>query len=354
MKPTRRVVAGLTGAAFVLMGVGIAAMVFGAGFAGGARTATGRAGMSMPRPTSPGTGAGQTASPSVSSGGGTPGTPTPVVSASPTVVSSPSAHPVGFVQRGAELIYAAADGSVVPVPPMNGLRIEVKGGKANYYALSSNAYGLATGAYAGEFMPLVATGQVDGSSAETGGVVLVGRVVSKLISDELASIKAPGDRWIVALPIDIRSSPAAMVQVSFDQFGLAGWTGSPRVYVGFGGSLPIVEAIPANGGYHILVEGLGPTTWQVIDPVRLGLPSDSIDPDRAMNELLVYGNGTASLKGAPIARDIHHDGRVGVGTPMVYATGGVSVSLVVAGSHADLGPDKVLMIGDVPVFVASS
>jgi hypothetical protein len=98
---------------------------------------------------------------------------------------------------------------------------------------------------------------------------------------------------------------------------------------------------------------LGAAAWQVIDPIRLGLPSDSIDPAYAMNELLVYGNGTASLKSA-IVRDIQHDGKVGVGTPMFSATGGVSVSLIVPGSHADLGPDKVLMIGDVPVFVASS
>jgi hypothetical protein len=31
----------------------------------------------------------------------------------------------------------------------------------------------------------------------------------------------------------------------------------------------------------------------------------------------------------------------------------VSVSLVVNGSRADLGADKVLTVGDVPVFVAS-
>jgi hypothetical protein len=353
MKPTRRVVAGLTGAAFALIGVGIAAVVFGAGIAGGVRTATGSAATMTPRPASPQIGTRQTASLSVPSDSGTPGTPVPIVSASPTVVASPSGRQVGFVQQDAELVYDAADGSTIPVPPVTGLQVQVKGGKANYYALSSNRYGLAKGAYAGEFMPLVATGQVDGSSAETGGVVLVGAVVSRLISDELAKIKSAADRWIVALPVDIRSSTDSLVQVSFDQFGLTGWANAPRVNIRFSGSLPVVEAIPTNGGYHVLVEGLGAAAWQVIDPIRLGLPSDSIDPAHAMNELLVYGNGTASLKGA-IKRDIQHDGNVGVGTPMFSATGGVSVSLIVPGSHADLGPDKVLMIGDVPVFVASS
>jgi hypothetical protein len=39
---------------------------------------------------------------------------------------------------------------------------------------------------------------------------------------------------------------------------------------------------------------------------------------------------------------------------MLYAKSSVSVSLVVEGSHLDLGPDKVLTVGDVPVFVAKS
>jgi hypothetical protein len=354
MKPTRRVVAGLTGAAFVLIGAGIAAVVFDVGLTGGLGTATGGAGTTMPRPTSPGIGTPQSASPSVPSGSGTPGTPKPSVSASPAVTPSPSAHPVGFVQQGPDLVYNAADGSVIPVPPVAGLQVQVQSGKAIYSALASNRYGLATGANAGEFVPLVATGQVDGSSAETGGLVLVGPVVSRLISDRLASIKSANDRWVVALPVDIRSSAGSLIQVSFDQFGLVGRSNSPRVFVRFTGSLPIVESIPTNGGYHVLVEGLGATAWQVIDPTRLGLPSDAIDPVHAMNQLLVYGSGTASLGQTPIRRDIHHDGKVGIGTPILSAAGGVSVSLVVAGSHADLGPDKILTIGDVPVFVASS
>lgn len=39
---------------------------------------------------------------------------------------------------------------------------------------------------------------------------------------------------------------------------------------------------------------------------------------------------------------------------MLSATSSVSVSLVVDGSRMDLGPDKVLTVGDVPVFVAKS
>jgi hypothetical protein len=39
---------------------------------------------------------------------------------------------------------------------------------------------------------------------------------------------------------------------------------------------------------------------------------------------------------------------------MVSATGEVSVSLVVPDSRADLGPDRILVVKDVPVFVAST
>jgi len=42
-----------------------------------------------------------------------------------------------------------------------------------------------------------------------------------------------------------------------------------------------------------------------------------------------------------------------VGRAMLSVTGEVSVSLVVPGSRADLGPDRVLTVNDVPVFVAA-
>jgi hypothetical protein len=197
-------------------------------------------------------------------------------------------------------------------------------------------------------------GQANGSSAETGGIVLAGPIVAKLISDKLATIKVDADRWIVALPVDIRSAGKSPVDVSFDQFGLTGWSNTPRVIVRFPGSMPIVEAVPSNGGFHVLVEGLGVTAWQVIDPARLNLPAASIDPAHAMNQLLVYGGGTPTLNGDSLRRDILVDRRAAVGDLMLAATSDVSVSLVVDGSRAELGPDKILTVGDVPVFIAQN
>lgn len=353
MEPRRRVVAGLTVAAFALIGVGVAAVVFDSGFVvGGAATGSARA--SVPPPSAPPISASPIARPTARLGSGAPGTPRPSASATPTASVEPSERVTGFVQQGDGFAYYAADGSTIPVMPVPGLEVQIQSGKAYYYALAGNRYGLKAGSYAGQFMPLVTMGQADGSSAETGGIVLAGPVVSKLISDALASIKSDPDRWIVALPVDIRTSAASMVDVSFDQFGLAGWSNTPRVVVSYTGSLPVVEAVPTNGGFHVLVEQLGVTAWQVIDPVRLSLPPGAIDPTHAMNQLLVYGNGTPTIPGKKVPRDTLVDGAVAMGTPMLTATSDVSVSLVVNGSREDFGPDKILYVGDVPVFVASN
>jgi hypothetical protein len=284
--------------------------------------------------------------PSSSPSGPTPSA-SPSPSPSPSGSASPSPHPSGFVQTADGLVYYAEDGTAVPVQAVPGLAAELRGGKALYFALPANRYGLAEGAYGGEFQPNVTTQQADGSSAQTGGIVVVGPVASRLIADRLAGIKTGRDRWIVALPVDIRSEPQ-LVEVSFDTFGLHGWSDTPRVTVEFSGSLPVVNVVPANTGYHVLVEQLGVTRWQVIDPLRLQLSTSEIDPSCPMNELLLYGDGTPS-----VWRDVYQDERVAVGQVMLNATGEVSVSLVVPGSRADLGPDKVLMVGDVPVFVAS-
>jgi hypothetical protein len=352
MVPKRRIAAGLTGVALALIVAGVAAVVLVAR-SGGGGTPTGGAGTTTPHPASPsGTFPGTpslSAYPSVSPSGSS----TPVVTTSANAAPSPSQGTIGFAKVGALLVYIAEDGTVIPVPSVDGLQVVVQKNKAVYQAVASNRYGLKAGAYAGQFVPLVATGQQDGSSAETGGVVLVGPVVSRLISDQLASTKSANSRWIVALPVDIRASTAA-VQVSFDDFGTVGSGNAPRVQVRFSGSLPVDEMIPANAGYHVLVEGLGPTVWQIIDPTRLSLPTDAVDPTHAMNELVIYGNVPPTTRGSVIRRDVYHDTKVAVGQTMLMATNSVSVSLAVAGSHLDIGPDRILSIGDVPVFVVSS
>jgi hypothetical protein len=348
MEPRRRLAAGLAGAALVLIAIGVAALVFDASFANnggagssGVPTASAHAGTPAPSPS-------PSPTPSASRGSGIPVTPSLVLSPSPVVSASPSGNSARFIKVGDGFVYNADDGTQVPVPLVPGLGVAINSGRATYFALASNRYGLKTDSYAGEFMPLVTMGQTDGSSAQTGGVVLVGPVISRLVQDRLAAAQSDADRWVVALPIDIRKSSGSPVSVSFDTFGLAGWSNTPRVVVKFAGSLPIVEAVPANGGFHVLVEQLGVTRWQVIDPLRLGLPPDSIDPGHVMNELLVYGSGAPS-----VSRDKFFDVRAAVGSLMLAASDDVSVSLVVNGSRADLGADKVLTVGDVPVFVAS-
>jgi hypothetical protein len=349
MEPGRRVVAGLTTAAVALVAIGIAALVFDAGLPGPGGTAS-QATRTVPAHSGTPT-ASRSVAPSspLPSGGGASASASPEISASPDASAVPSPRSSVFVAYGDGFAYVAEDGTQVPVPPVPGLEVLIQNGQANYFALASNRYGLKAGTSAGEFMPLVTMGQPDGSSAQTGGVVLIGAVASRLISDRLAATQADSDRWVVALPVDIRKAAGTNVSVAFDKFGLAGWSNTPRVIVRFTGSLRVTEAVPSNGGFHVLVEQLGLTRWQVIDPIRLKLPTDSIDPTHAMNELLVYGNGTPSA-----TTDQFFDHSAAMGSLLLAATDDVSVSLVVNGSHADLGPDKVLTVGDVPVFVASN
>jgi hypothetical protein len=197
-------------------------------------------------------------------------------------------------------------------------------------------------------MPNVAIQQLDGSSAQTGGIVLVGPVAARLIADALAAIASPADRWIVALPVDIRGT-AKPVDVSFDSLGLHGVIDTPRVLVRYSGALPVVNVIPDNAGYHVLVEQVGVSAWQVIDPTRLALPATQLDLEHPMNELIVYGNGAPGTN-----KDVAVNRRVTIGTQMLTAAGEVSVSLAVRTSHADLSSDQVLKVADVPVFAASS
>ncbi len=348
MEPGRRVATGMTLAAFALIAIGVAALVFDAGFPSNGGAASNGTPSAPVQSSTPATSSLPTPAPSSTQGSGLPPTPSPRLSPTPAVSASPSEQPAGFVKVGDGFVYRADDGTQVPVPLVPGLGVAVNSGRAIYFALAANRYGLKTDSYAGEFMPLVTMGQPDGSSAQTGGVVLAGPVISRLVSDRLAAAQSDADRWVVALPVDIRKAAGSSVSVSFDKFGLAGWSNTPRVVVRFDGSMPVVEAVPANGGFHVLVEQLGVTRWQVIDPVRLGLPSDTIDPGHVMNQLLIYGSGAPGT-----SHDIFFDVRAAVGSLMLTAANEVSVSLVVDGSRADLGADKVLTVGDVPVFVAS-
>jgi hypothetical protein len=343
MESRHRVVAGLAVAAVALIVAGVAAVAIDSGVSSRRTSDTGTA------PSGSGPIAIGTPSPSVSVG-------TPPVSPAPTPsdVPSPTAprptgpHKPGFAELGDSIVYFAADGTTVPVQQVPGLQATLAGDRVIYAALAGNPYGLRAGAYAGDFMPNVSMARADGSSAETGGIVLVGPVVTHLIADTLAAIEAPADRWIVALPVDIRGTTKP-VDVSFDDFGLGGQIGVPRVAILYSGSLPVVDVIPANAGYHVLVEQLGTAAWQVIDPTRLTLSSTKLDPDHLMNELLIYGDGATDID-----RDLLVDKRAAIGHRMLSATGEVSVSLAVRGSHAELGPSKVLAFSDVPVFVASS
>jgi hypothetical protein len=334
----------VTAAALVVVGFGVAALdpTFSAGkpsaVASSTLIAVGTSEQPRPTPTIP-----ISASPSRSA------VPSPTASIRSATPSPAPTRAPGFVSSGDSSYYLTADGSRIPVVPVTGLAIQIQNGRAVYYANSGNKYGLKTGSYAGEFLPLVTMGQPDGSSAQTGAAVLAGPVANKLTTDALAHITDAANRWLVVLPLDIRAARGSFVDVSFDDFGLSGIANTPRVLIRFPGVLPLVEAVPSNGGVHVLVEGINVTRWQVIDPIRLNLSPNKIDATKAMNQLIVYGDGTPSLQ-----FDQFIDGHLGMGSQVMDVSGDVSVSLAVTGSHSDIGPQNVLQIAGVPVFVASA
>jgi hypothetical protein len=351
MRQRRPLAMGLSVVAVALVIVGVVALVFDAGVSGNGGISSPGSSATSPSATptrTPPTSV--VASASVASSGPSHGGASASPSASPSAgaSASPTHNASGFVTTSSGFAWRGSDGTVVPVPEVPGLSVSLRSGRAIYYAMSPNRYGLKVGSYAGEFMPQVTIGREDGSAAQTGGLGMSAPVVVRLTSDALAEVATEADRWIVALPVDIRGS-SSPVSVSFDRYGLSGWSNTPRVVIRFSGTLPVVEAVPTNYGFHVLVEQLGATRWQVIDPLRLSLPTDAIDPAHAMNELLVYGSGAPSVD-----RDVYFDGRAAVGSVMLRAAGEVSVSLVVQGSRADLGPDRILSVGDVPVFVSSN
>lgn len=350
MEPRRRLAAGLTAAAIVLATIGLAVVVADIGLSGGTIPPSLVGGATASRPLGSLPSRSPVTSSPLPSGSLRSGSPVPGISSSPSASPSPTPRPPGFADSNGLLAYYASDGTIVPVQIVPGLRAELRTGRAKYYAVAGNRYGLAAGSYAGEFKPNVSLQQANGSSAQTGGVVLVGAVTSKLIADQLALASLPSDRWVVALPVDITAEAITdEVSVTFDDFGLHGWSDTPRVAVHFAGSLPVVNVIPSNGGYHALVEQLGVTAWQVIDPTRLSLSQSELDPAHLMNELLIYGNGKPSIQ-----TNVFVNGRVPVGQKLLTVSDEVSVSLVVNGSRADFPTSKVLSVGDVPVFVASS
>jgi len=180
--------------------------------------------------------------------------------------------PAGLHDRGGSLVYYAADGTVVPSSRSRVCAPRWSRASAVLRA-ASNRYGLKAESYAGEFDPNVTMQQADGSSADRWD--RTGR-----IGREPPYRRQAGD-YLHPCPALERGSAGG--HQSRHQDGRCQLRSiRPSRLVGhaarrrrFSGPLPVVNAIPNNAGYHVLVEQLGVTAWQVIDPVRLGLSRPS-------------------------------------------------------------------------------
>ena len=269
----------------------------------------------------------------------------PTTTAAPTPTPTPSPIPVGY-STGADgsLTYTTTTGAALKVPVIPGLVAGLADGKVTYTALASNPYGLKMGAYAGQFAPDVTVG-----SAPTGGVVLEGAVVAKLITDRLAAIPAQKDKWVIPLPVDIRGTKST-VAVTTDNGGFPDWKPTPRVLVSFAGSAPLVNPRPQNEGYRIVLSDQAAETWLFCDPYLVLRLNGGIVPGHEMSFVVTYGTDKTD-----ISSQIEHGESVSVGYKVAEIWSNASIVIGTnVGGYLAIGADKLLNVAQVPVFIAAN
>ncbi|MGA3056701.1 MAG: hypothetical protein ABSE70_01495 [Candidatus Limnocylindrales bacterium] len=228
------------------------------------------------------------------------------------------------------------------MPEITGLTASLAAGKVTYAALAGNTYKLNAGAYAGVFNPFVSV-----KKEQVGGVTLEPVVVSKLIADSLVSISAQTDKYMAALPLDVRTVTAATA-LNIDY--VKGYGGAiPIVLISFNGELPVTNILPDTK--QVLVAANTFTGWIYAWPLRLDAKYvTNIYPGKEEYYLTVGGQFegfTASNTGTTV--NAPFGGRICDTTEPVSITEG-------AGQEwRDMNPDHVLMVpgSNVPVFVAT-
>ncbi len=120
-------------------------------------------------------------------------TPTPEPTAQPPTVETPVAE--------------------VQAPQIAGLRFDAASGQ--YFAEAGNRYGLKEGEYAGEYYPnSVARPKIKDKLVEVkGGVVLTWQILESLYQQANTPERLKKGTWLIALPLDPRTSEETMVEV---------------------------------------------------------------------------------------------------------------------------------------------
>jgi len=213
--------------------------------------------------------------------------------------------------------------------------------------LSSNPYGLRLAPTPANSWPNVAMQQADGSSAQTGGIVLVGPVASRLIANKVASYAVQADR------LDRGSAGGHQGRRQVRKRHVrsvrpTGWLDTRGSLSSSPVSCPC-QHHPATPVTHVLVEQLGSRPGRSSTRPGSACRLAVLDPKHLMNELLVYGTGTPSAH-----TDVAFNRAVPVGRQMLSATTEVSVLPGGPRQPGRSGPDRVLTVNGVPVFVASS
>lgn len=277
--------------------------------------------------------------------------PAAVSQPQPKETTPPTEAPkaIGHYEQTAEgIVFHTETGEILNVPQIQGLTAVMEKDPATqadevrYKALRENPYGLTESAEAGMFKPNVTISEND-VKKQVGGLTLDPRVVQKILQDRLAQIPNVRDRWLIPLPVDISSLPDTNPVSMRFTVGLD----VPFVEVNFPETLPLINIIDTT---QLRIAQTEPTAekfgeWVYMDMSRLvGGDVNRIPPGKEMKYLLVVGNFSDFTENKTI------DTKFGEKVSGVSKLLNVSVSAIE--ESFPVTPDKLLSIGQTPIFVA--
>jgi hypothetical protein len=269
---------------------------------------------------------------------------TPVTTATAEPTNSPEPTPTTGYKTSADgsITYTADNSQTLNVPQIPGLKAELKTGNAQqkvvYVATAENPYGLEIEAYAGEYKPSVYV-----ENNQTGGVVLKAPVVLKLIDEKLATIPEQKDRWTIPLPLDLRQSNGS-VEIDFGKKTVGDYS-SPFIFIKLNERIPLINIIPGSQDLRIASDIYGFVGYY--DSILRTYPNyKQIIPGMEMRYITV--------KASSIEIQPQTDVQSNFGDEVSNATGTIGVNYGTPDNQPPLTMDKVLIVGRLPVFVASN
>ena len=231
---------------------------------------------------------------------------------------------------------------VITVTPENSPKIEGLVGKMDgeilkYYAEEGNKYGLEVGAWAGEYRPNVKLG-----SERVGGVVLAPEVALFLLNQKLDSIIEQSEKWMIVLPVDIRSTAARdEISVGLEK---TSYGPIPFLVIKYPGQLPIVNNIPDTTLIRVVKDIIG--YWEYYAANKVGIDClNRICPGLEMH----YNYVASHLTGFSQNSDV----QASFGEKISDAPTPVLIYRGTSQGDIQIPTEKILSIDNTLVFIAS-